>query len=461
MFEIFTNNINLEHAHLELIRCFLNYKKFEDIEENIKFFISRKNDEVHAKLISDNNFYEQIVSIKENEIGNIKILIYDLFKSFFNKDLSWGTLTGIRPVSLYENLYKTDRDKVDSIFLNDYHVSKDKLNLVKEVYKNQCDILELKKSHYVVYVHIPFCHSRCKYCSFTTNILKGKSGVPDDYIDYLIHEINICYDIIDGKKPACIYIGGGTPSTLSVKQAEKLIQCLNNHFPLVREFTFEAGRADSISYDLLKALKNNGVTRISINPQTMNDSTLEKIARYHTVDDVKKCVDMANKIDLDVNMDLIVGLPDENRFDVINSIEKVIELEPQNITIHSLAVKNGSEYYLKKSFSDFLNIDMTNEIYNLLKDKDYLQYYLYRQKRQVGEAENIGYSKHGKVNIFNILTMDDGTEVLGFGMGSVSKFINENGKTIRSFAPRDLLIYKTRFNNYIKNKKIDYMKSNL
>ena len=350
--------------------------------------------------------------------------------------LPWGILTGVRPIKYIRSIYEKIRpeEKAEKYIKEVLLVSGKKLQLAKNVIRLQEPVLstlDLKKIS--LYISIPFCPSRCSYCSFISASGENLTGIVDDYFEYLLKELGIYADIACryGLTVDSVYIGGGTPTILSAVQLSRLVDMIGR-FPIdtLREFTAEAGRPDTITQDKLTALKNGGVHRISINPQSMNDSVLSAVGRRHTVKQVYEAFDIARKVGFDcINSDIIAGLPTETQQTFEASLERLCYLEPENVTVHTLSLKRSSALF--RQFGDDIGkgaSDMTAVAYDMLSEKGYLPYYLYRQKNIADNLENIGYCKEGTESLYNICIMEDIQTILAAGCGASSKLYD--GKNV-------------------------------
>lgn len=347
--------------------------------------------------------------------------------------LPWGILTGVRPVKYIRNIYET-RDNADDYIHGTLLVSDKKLKLANDVIRLQKPILDtLTLNRISLYISIPFCPSRCSYCSFVSASGEGALKLVDDYFELLLKELDMYADIVRRYllKVDTVYIGGGTPTTLSASQLDRLIAKLDKFdIANIREFTAEAGRPDTITEDKLRALKNGGVRRISINPQSMNDGVLAAVGRRHTVKQVCEAFDIAQKVGFDcINSDLIAGLPTETESSFEGSLERLCELAPENITVHTLSLKRSSALF--RQFGDDIGKGakhMTDTAYDVLSEKGYLPYYLYRQKNIADNLENVGYCKEGTESIYNICIMEDVQTILAAGCGASTKLYD--GKNV-------------------------------
>lgn len=347
--------------------------------------------------------------------------------------LPWGILTGVRPVKYIRSIYET-RDNAEEYLRNSLLVSDKKIRLANDVIRIQkpvLDSLDLRKIS--LYISIPFCPSRCSYCSFISASGEGALKLIDDYFGLLLKELDIYADIVKrfSLKVDTVYIGGGTPTTLSASQLDRLIDKLGEFdIANIREFTAEAGRPDTITEDKLRTLKNGGVRRISINPQSMNDSVLEAVGRRHTVKDVCEAFDIARKVGFDcINSDIIAGLPAETEHSFEASLQQLCELSPENITVHTLSLKRSSALF--RQFGNNIGKGakyMTDTAYDMLCEKGYFPYYLYRQKNIADNLENIGYCKDGCESIYNICIMEDVQTILAAGCGASTKLYD--GKNV-------------------------------
>lgn len=345
--------------------------------------------------------------------------------------LPWGILTGVRPVKYIRNIYET-RDNADDYIHDTLLVSDKKLKLANDVIRLQKPILDtLTLNRISLYISIPFCPSRCSYCSFVSASGEGALKLVDDYFELLLKELDIYEDIVRRYSLTVdtVYIGGGTPTMLSASQLDRLIDKLGKlDIANIREFTAEAGRPDTITEDKLRALKNGGVRRISINPQSMNDGVLAAVGRRHTVKQVCEAFDVARKVGFDcINSDIIAGLPTETESSFEGSLERLCELAPENITVHTLSLKRSSALF--RQFGDDIGKGakhMTDTAYDVLSEKGYLPYYLYRQKNIADNLENVGYCKEGTESIYNICIMEDVQTILAAGCGASTKLYDGN-----------------------------------
>jgi len=361
----------------------------------------------------------------------LKRQLYEDLSAYSGKRPKWGILTGIRPVKLAGELLKQhgSLEQVRQTLKDQYLLHPQKADLVCEILQYQRETVGLPGENSLsLYIGIPFCPTRCLYCSFPSN-QKPQAEV-ERYLEILLVELAAAAEGVkrDGYKLESIYIGGGTPTTLNEVQLERLLNQLAEQMPMdgVREFTVEAGRPDTITEDKLRIMREHGVTRISINPQSMKQETLERIGRAHTVADVRRAFSMAEHQQMDlVNADLIAGLPEERFEDFQTSLQEILELGADNITLHTLAVKRASRLKdLDEGFhykNETLREQMLEYALKTLKAQGYQPYYLYRQKHTSGNTENIGFCRGDTPSIYNIRIMEEAQSILALGAGAISK----------------------------------------
>lgn len=397
--------------------------------------------------------------------NRLKRELYKVFKELTGKNLPWGTLTGIRPTKIPYGLIEQgfDDEYISNNLKSEYLMDEDKINLAMRVAHNEHRLLNTidYKNGYSLYVGIPFCPTTCLYCSFTSYALGVWKDRVDEYLDALEKELVFLGRLLKGKKADSIYIGGGTPTTLLPYQSDRLLSCIEDNFNMdsIKEFTVEAGRPDSIDKDKLLVLKQHGIDRISINPQTMNDKTLKIIGRQHKAEDVVRAFELARDCGFDnINMDLIMGLPKENTDDVKYTLEQIKKLAPDSLTVHSLAIKRAAALNMYKEKYAGYSIVNTDEIMNMTKDfaqrLNMEPYYLYRQKNMAGNFENVGYSKPDKMGVYNILIMEEKQSIFAAGANSQSKIVYNNpSKVDRIENVKDVGDYISRIDEMIDRKR--------
>ncbi len=379
----------------------------------------------------------------------------------------WGDVTGIRPVKIARTMLGEGKNEEEFInkFTNELNVSDEKTYLTLNIAIREMQILSgFDKNDICVYIGVPFCKTRCLYCSFVTNSAAKNNKYMRPFIKNLKKEIEYTAEILKKTnfRIVSLYFGGGTPTTLSAMDLKDIIDKCYECFDLssVVEFTVEAGRPDTIDAEKLETLKKCGVSRISINPQSMNDNVLKVIGRAHSVQDVYESFKLARKCGFDnINMDLIAGLPTETFDEFKNSINLVTELSPECITIHTMSIKRGSILHEKLgdyALTDEKNVSkMVEYSINKLQELKYNPYYLYRQKNMVGDYENIGYSKYGKECLYNIMIMEETNSIISMGCGGVSKIVNlPNDRIERVFNVKEAKDYVERIDEMLHRKDI-------
>ncbi len=394
----------------------------------------------------------------------LKSLLYQSLCEITGKSLPWGNLIGIRPTKIA--MQRLEAGESDEEILNFYRekhsVSDAKAVLALDIAKRERQILSRLhyENGYSLYIGIPFCPTTCLYCSFTSYPIASFRQKVDRYIDCLIRELDFTAQACGDRILDTVYIGGGTPTTLEPVQMDRLLTALEERLDLSRlqEFTVEAGRADSITEDKLSVLKKHGVTRISVNPQTMQQETLDFIGRRHTVEQVYEAYHLARSLGFDnINMDLILGLPGEDETAVADTIEKVKALSPDSLTVHSLAIKKASrlaKWIEKNDRSALKNTDETMAIAATgAKALSMKPYYLYRQKNMTGSFENVGYAREGKYGIYNILIMEELQTIVALGAGTITKAVFPGGRIERCDCVKEVDMYMDEIEEMIERKR--------
>ena len=397
----------------------------------------------------------------------LKSVLYQLLRELTGKDLPWGNLTGIRPAKLAMGLLDEGmtKEQVIASMEEQYFVSRKKTALAVSIACREKEILKEidYASGYSLYIGIPFCPSICLYCSFSSCPIGLWKNRVEDYLEALFLEIRETAKIMadDGRRLQTVYIGGGTPTTLSPSQLYRLLFEITESFPFgdVLEFTVEAGRPDSITKDKLLAIKAHPVTRISVNPQTMNQKTLDIIGRRHTVLQTEEAFNLARETGFDnINMDLIVGLPGEGLMEVQETLGRIRALSLDSLTIHSLALKRASrlntdwERYRELSFEN--SQEIMDAAMETAAQLDMSPYYLYRQKNMKGNFENVGCAKDSKAGIYNILIMEEKQPIIALGAGGSSKLVMRGADRIeRVENVKDVAAYISRIQEMIERKR--------
>ena len=397
--------------------------------------------------------------------NRIKRNLYRLLEKRTGRSLPWGTLTGIRPTKIPMTKLEAgwSREEIADFMKETYFAGDDKIALSVEIAERERELLSRisYENGYSLYVGIPFCPTTCLYCSFTSYPIGKWEKRMDEYLGALFRELEYTADRMKGKVLDTVYFGGGTPTSLSAEHLDQVISKVEELFDLsgVQEFTVEAGRPDSITREKLEVLKRHGITRISINPQTMNQKTLDVIGRRHTVDMVKEKFALARERGFDnINMDLIIGLPGERMEDVAHTLEEVRRLSPDSLTVHSLALKRAARLNLEWDQYADMGMVNTQEMIDLTarfaREMGMEPYYLYRQKNMAGNFENVGYSLPGKACIYNILIMEEMQTIAACGAGTTTKvvFPQENRRE-RTENVKDVDQYIQRIDEMIERKE--------
>lgn len=399
----------------------------------------------------------------DNELVSAQLL-YKLLCDFTGLTQPWGILTGVRPVKLLRRLAEeSSEEQAVKKFEKDFFVSNEKIALSRETEHNERKILELSKPEsFSLYVGIPFCPSRCSYCSFVMASIERAKKLIEPYTKLLCEEIKRTAEIANklGLRLETVYFGGGTPTTLSAEQLDTVLGTVNNSFDMstCREFTVEAGRPDTIDIAKLFALKENKVDRISINPQTVNDEVLKTIGRKHTAQQFFDAFELARKCGFDnINTDLIAGLPTDTPESFKNSLDSIVRLNAECVTVHTLCMKRASRLTTEGVTLDLQQARDAREMLaytqNILGQNEYIPYYMYRQSRMVGNLENVGWSKRGFESLYNVYVMDETHTILACGSGGVTKLKRNNPDYLeRIFNFKYPYEYIDRFDELIQRK---------
>lgn len=413
------------------------------------------------------HYQEGLIDEKEQK-RLIKRTIYEILKEETGLRPQWGILTGIRPAKVMNGLLDEGRSEDDCLryFIEDYLVMEDKARLALSVAKAEENILSRNKPNDIsLYIGIPFCPTRCLYCSFTAYPLAQYQNKVDAYLEALFQELEFVAKCSEDFDMQSIYIGGGTPTSLTEVQLEELLKKIASLFETKNiEYTIEAGRPDTITKEKLRLMKEYGVNRISINPQTMNEETLRRIGREHFVSDICRVFYEARALGHEnINMDLILGLPGEDAEDVRNTMEQIMALGPDNITVHTLAIKRASR--LKEEFDQ--HTLATSEVLETMlsiaaeyaQRMDMQPYYMYRQKNMVGNFENVGYCRTGKEGVYNVQIMEEKQTILAVGAGASTKTVDPKTNRIeRVFNVKSVDDYIARIDEMIERKRVGLAK---
>lgn len=424
------------------------------------------NFEDYSKDITSTVFRDNTPNEYEDEQERVMAVnLFKLLVEYTGITPPWGILTGVRPIKLFRRM--VDEFGVEytrNYFKNSLLVTDEKTSLAEETEKNERSILCKSSSNsYSLYVSIPFCPTRCSYCSFVSQSVEKTTKLIEPYLELLCKELEYTAKIIDklNLKLETVYIGGGTPTTLNAEQMSRLISVINRNFPMdsCREFTVEAGRPDTVTEDKLKAIFDGGVDRISINPQTMNDEILVSIGRKHTANQTIKAFNMARKVGFKhINMDLIAGLPDESFESFKNTLDIITELDPESVTVHTLSMKRSSDLTSQGMRIYRKNSEIAAKMHShckaILSEKGLRPYYLYRQSRMVGNLENIGYAKQNYDGLYNVYIMDETHTIFACGAGAVTKLKDpKSGIVQRIFNYKYPYEYINNFDEMLKRKE--------
>lgn len=449
---------------------------FSEEEDGVitqNFNYDGENINVYTHIVFEGKSYFEDFNFKFDTVGKSEKLIKKIFIASCTKSLShtamqirrinfsWGVMCGIRPAKNARELAEEgfSNDEIRRIFKEIYEVSDEKTELALTVADNEKLLLEsIGENSVSIYIGIPFCPTRCVYCSFVSTDIRVSGRYMSDFVEKLLLEIEKTAEVVNktGVYVENVYIGGGTPTTLSAADFSRIFERLGNCMDMSRviEFTVEAGRPDTITREKLEVLKRYGVNRISINPQSMNDETLAKIGRSHSVDMIYDTYRTAREIGFDViNMDLIAGLPDETPEMFSRSLDEVIDLKPENITVHSLCLKRAAQFrHIKKELAKSEDMNaMLSYTQRRMSEEGYVPYYMYRQKNSSGNLENVGYAKEGTMSTYNVNIMEEKQTIIALGGGGSSKIIMGD-RIERVFNFKDPLEYIKRFDEILSKK---------
>ncbi len=389
--------------------------------------------------------------------------IHSVLKKYYNVVPDYGILTGVRVVKILITAKKHGRtdEEVNTILRDTYEVTDDKIKLLWDILSiEEKYVSEQNSKNYNLYVGIPFCPSKCSYCSFTS-FINCKEDKINEYIESLVYETEetIKMALKKGLNLNTVYVGGGTPSVLNEQQINEIFKPIKKYYDMskIKEVTFEAGRPDTLTEEKLICLKKNGVNRISINPQTMNEATLIRIGRNHTVEDISDKYELARKTGFNcINMDVILGLPGEDENDVKNTISEIVKKRPENITVHALAYKKKSEL-TRESSELSKDYDLIRKMHEVIKQEcqiaGYKPYYMYRQKNIKGNSENVGFTLPGKESIYNMVIIEELESILACGLGASSKIKTDDSRHEPHRNFKSLEEYKSRMDEIIKHKE--------
>lgn len=425
-------------------------------------------EDTRLKIIEDSLVsvceFDDKLTIKEN----IKHSLYSYLSKKTGIKPPWGTLVGIRPTKIALSLIKEGKSEEEILRHFEYHslTREDKAKLCIEVAKVEENLVNKESSNISIYVGMPFCPTRCLYCSFISDTISNCKNIVEDYLKALTYEIETISKYVKDKKlnVECVYFGGGTPTSINNQQFELIMNKIYNSFVKgnnVKEFTVECGRPDSITNEKLNTLKKYKVHRISINPQTMNDKTLKLIGRGHDSKEVIDKFNLARKLGFDnINVDLIVGLPGEGKNEFVHTCEEILKLKPDSLTVHGMSLKRGSDLHknilnnihMKVAEKEEL-ITMHDASLELSRQLNLKPYYMYRQKNMVGNMENVGYSKIGKECLYNVEMIEERQTIIAIGANAVSKIIFLEEDRLERFPNiKDVREYIKRIEEKVEHK---------
>lgn len=475
MLVVALNKANFEYDVHSLVKAFYpgeqvvvltpetRREKREELQKEVRIAIELAQ-EGAAVSLEGRELSWQRKETAESYKDEFKRFLYQILSEVTKQTLPWGNLTGIRPTKIAYGMLEEGKseEEIRDFYEKSHFVSREKALLSIDIAKRERALL--KDVHYQggysLYIGIPFCPTTCLYCSFTSYPIGGYRGMVDAYVDCLIREMEYVSRRFAGRILDSVYIGGGTPTTLEPEQLDRLISKLRELFDFsqVKEFTVEAGRADSITRQKLEVLKKHRVSRISVNPQTMKQETLDIIGRKASVEQVRQAYALAREIGFtNINMDLILGLPGEREEDVAHTIDEVVKLAPDSLTVHSLAIKRASrlsQWILENGVSTLRNTDETMRIAAQGAVKlGMVPYYLYRQKNMSGNFENVGYAKEGSLGLYNILIMEEKQTIVALGAGSITKLVLPDGRIERCENVKDVALYIEKTDEMIARKE--------
>ncbi|KAJ49452.1 oxygen-independent coproporphyrinogen-3 oxidase [Clostridium tetanomorphum] len=464
------NNLKYRYDVYQIFNLFYPFNALVFEETNAQYKIYIEENKVIAQ--HKDNYKEYFMKDSKQRKRDIKKAIYLFLKDETGKNFPWGTLIGIRPSKIALSFLNEGKSQEEIInyFNENYLASSEKAKLCIRIAEVGKKMVNKYEDNISIYLGMPFCPTRCLYCSFTSNSVSGCKKLVKPYINSLIYEIEEIYKFIkeNNLNIQTVYFGGGTPTAVSNEEFEYIMEKIYNKFICgnnIEEFTVECGRPDSLTYEKFLSMKKYKVSRISINPQTMNEDTLKLIGRNHSVSEVIEKFNLARELGFDnINMDVIVGLPGEGLEHIKNTCEEIAKLKPDNLTVHGMSLKRGSklyenmEHYLKQIDQNELNL-MYRETVKLAEVLGMSPYYMYRQKNMLGNMENVGYSSPGKEGIYNIQMIEEKQTIIAMGADAVTKviFLDEN-RIERVPNVKDVIEYNKRVKEMVERKFIELKK---
>jgi oxygen-independent coproporphyrinogen-3 oxidase len=472
MINIYLNNLDYRYDVYQIVNIFYAMEDINFVSDTADITINVSDEQISATTseFSYNYSIEEELSLKEG----VKLAVFSFLKTLTGKEFPWGTLIGIRPskiaLSLLEKGMKDE--EIIEYYKRHYNTRADKAKLCIDVARTEGRIINKEKNTVSIYIGMPFCPTRCLYCSFASNPIGSCSSLVDPYLSGLKKEILSISQYINEKNldVECVYFGGGTPTAVNDEQFYDIMKSIHDAFVngrRIKEFTVECGRPDSITESKLKAMKKFNVHRISINPQTMNNDTLKRIGRNHSVEDVISTYKMARELGFEnINMDIIVGLSGEDLTHIERTCNALYKLSPDSITVHGLSIKRASRLHENvvnnKSVEVMSQGEMNDMYYKTAEIAEKLSmepYYMYRQKNMFGNMENVGYAKPDKIGRYNIQIMEEKQTIIAVGADAVSKVVFLEENRIERFANvKDVKEYINRIDEMI-SKKIQLLDS--
>lgn len=435
----------------------------EALDKTMNLTMKETSDTIEIDMEIDGRKGNFIYANQEDKIDEQKqTMVKILLLKVYNKEYSWGGLMGVRPTKVLRRLLSLgySYEQAEDMLRDFYIVSNEKIVLLIDTVKKELEFLN--REYINLYIGVPFCPTKCKYCSFASYEINGGVGrYYKGFVETLLEEIEMAGKFLkdEGYKIESIYIGGGTPSTLTEEDLEKVLRKVNENIDMtyLKEFTFEAGREDSLTEKKLELVKQYGADRISLNPQTFNEETLRKVNRNFNRENFDKYFKIAKEMGFIINMDLIIGLPDETTEDVLHTLNEVEKYDIENLTVHSLAFKRASKLFKEdKSRKELDREIIEKRIRELTEKKQMKPYYMYRQKNIMEWGENVGYAKEGKESVFNIEMIEENQSTMGLGGGAITKIVIEETEfrdyIERIINPKDPALYIKEMKERMESK---------
>ena len=435
----------------------------EALDKTMNLSIRETSDVIEIDMEIDGKKGNFLYANQEDKIDEQKqTMVKILLLKVYEKQYSWGGLMGVRPTKILRRLLSLgySYEQAEDMLRDFYIVSDEKIELLINTVKKELEFLN--REYINLYIGVPFCPTKCKYCSFASYEINGGVGrYYKGFVETLLEEIEMTGKFLmdEGYKIESIYIGGGTPSTLTEEDLEQVLRKVNENIDMtyLKEFTFEAGREDSLTEKKLELIKQYGADRISLNPQTFNEETLRKVNRNFNRENFDKYFKIAKDMGFIINMDLIIGLPDETTEDVLHTLNEVEKYDIENLTIHSLAFKRASKLFKEdKSRKELDREIIEKRIKELTEKKQMKPYYMYRQKNIMEWGENVGYAKEGKESVFNIEMIEENQSTMGLGGGAITKIVIEETEfrdyIERIINPKDPALYIKEMKERMESK---------